>query len=122
METIACTLGGLILIVTSLALARLKSPQWLRLGEGEQAAQRQRESVQSLIRRANNAVLGVTGGLIIATGWVPHGKTWMMLWGGVIIALFVAIVLAGFDACSSLVGYKRSIPEVARRSFSREQV
>jgi hypothetical protein len=57
---------------------------------------------------------------IAGTGMLPRGNAWLLLWFAILVALLVCILLAFLDALASLAGYKRAVPEAARRSFSRK--
>jgi len=63
----------------------------------------------------------VIGAGIAASGMVPRGSAWLVLWTAILVALLVCILLAFLDALASLAGYKRAVPEAARRSFSRNR-
>ncbi|MFO1066730.1 MAG: hypothetical protein U0892_22965 [Pirellulales bacterium] len=131
MEMIACIVIGSSLILGSIALAFLRRPEWVPEGEsapiaGEAIAQC--THTQLLLRRTINLLLFLSGLMIIATGFIPHekaagvalAKTWGMLWAGVILLLLVVLVLACFEAGSTIVGYRRAIPDAALRSFRRD--
>lgn len=70
------------------------------------------------VRRCTNILLGLTGTLVFFCAFVPHGRTWMALWLLIFLALLTALLLAGLDAISSMIGYRKAIPEAARRSFA----
>lgn len=121
MEFIACLAGGIALMVCGVALFWLRPPNWQADGDlvDQQRVAIQRWSrVQTAVRWANNVLLVVIGALIACTAFVPHGRTWMLFWSGILLLLLVCILLAMIDAMSSLAGYRRALPEAARRSFS----
>ncbi|MEM7477599.1 MAG: hypothetical protein AAF483_21640 [Planctomycetota bacterium] len=103
-----------------LALARLRPPNWQADGalvDGERMAIQRWARVQQFVRILNNSLICAAGFLIAITGSVPHGKTWLWLWTAILLVLMTCIVLAMVDAISSLAGYKRALPEAARRSL-----
>ncbi len=123
METMACLVCGLGLIISGIGLRYLSPPDWQVDGE---LLEEQRRALQGWsrfqrrIRQWNNAQLGLTGACILVTAWVPHGKTWFLLWCGILLLLFSCCVLAMLDALSSVAGYRRALPEAARRSFGND--
>lgn len=124
MESIACVVGGVCLIGTGLALFWLRPPNWQSDGELADVNRKAIErwsGVQRLVRLSNNSLLILIGGLIVTTAFVPHGRVWMLLWSAILVLLLVCILLAMLDAFSSLVGYRRALPEAARRSFGNSQ-
>lgn len=121
MEFIACLAGGIALMVCGVALFWLRPPNWQSDGDlvdQHRVAIQRWARVQIAVRWANNVLLVAIGGLIAATAFVPHGRTWMLFWSGILLLLLVCILLAMIDAMSSLAGYRRALPEAARRSFS----
>ncbi len=119
-EVTACILGGVALIGCSLALTRLRPPDWQ--SDGELTAPHQRAiarwaGLQRVVRLLNNGLLGFIGAAIMATVLVPHGRAWMVLWCAILVLLLICILFAMIDACSSLAGYRRALPEAARRSL-----
>ena len=122
MELYACLLGGAALVVSGLALSRLAPPDWAadvdpEIDEGQKLARW--SAFQSRVRRSNNFLLVLIGTGIAASGMLPRGNVWLVLWFAILVALLVCILLAFLDALASLAGYKRAVPEAARRSFSR---
>ncbi|MFK7734506.1 MAG: hypothetical protein AB8B50_00660 [Pirellulaceae bacterium] len=120
MEFTACLVGGLSLIGCGIALGWLRPPNWQSDGElagNQQAAIEWWAKIQRFVRMLNNGMLILIGGLIVATAFIPHGRVWMLFWCGILVLLFGCILLAMLDAMSSLAGYKRALPEAARRTF-----
>ena len=120
MEFIACLVGGIAFIGCSFGLSRLRPPNWQADGdlvEVERAAIQWWARVQVGIRRINNSLICLVGVLIISAGCVPHGQAWVILWSAILVLLMICIMLAMVDAISSFAGYKRALPEAARRSF-----
>ncbi len=123
MELVACLVGGLCLIACGLGLFRLHPPNWQNDGDltdDHRRAIQRWSGVQRVVRAMNNSLMILIGCLIASTGFVPHGRAWMLLWGGVLVMLLVCILFAMIDAFSSLAGYRRALPEAARRSFSAD--
>ena len=124
LETAACIIGGIALIACGLGLARLRPPNWQDEGElieDEKVAILRWAKVQRFVRFLNNSIICITGLLIAVTGIVAHGQAWVILWSAILLLLMICILLAMIDAMSSLAGYKRALPEAARRSLgSRE--
>ncbi|MCA9132377.1 MAG: hypothetical protein KDA45_04460 [Planctomycetales bacterium] len=121
MEFFACVFGGLALIVCGLSLFKLRPPNWESDGDLATAPKRaiaRWSFFQRYIRYLNNSLLVVIGVGIVATAFVPHGQRWMLLWTVILVLLLVSILLALLDAMSSLAGYRRALPEAARRSLS----
>jgi hypothetical protein len=124
MEMYACLLGGAALVLSGLALSRLAPPDWAAdvdpaFDEGQSIARW--SAFQWRVRRWNNFLLVLIGTGIAASGLMPRGNEWLMLWFAILVALLVCILLAFLDALASLAGYKRAVPEAARRSFSRNR-
>ena len=124
MEMYTCLLAGAALVASGLALSRLAPPDWAadvdpELDEGKSLARW--SAFQSRVRRSNNFLLVLIGTAIAASGLLPRGNAWLVLWFAILVALLVCILLAFLDALASLSGYKRAVPEAARRSFSRKQ-
>ena len=124
MESMLCITGGLVMISGAIGLAFLRPPQWM-LGmdtstKGGQSMERV-IAFQRGVRRCTNILLALTGGLVFSSAFVPHGRSWMALWLLIFIALLAALMLAGLDAISSMVGYRKAIPEAARRSFAARE-
>jgi uncharacterized membrane protein len=122
MEMYACLLGGAALVLSGIGLSRLAPPDW---AADVDPAFDERRSIarwsvfQSRVRRFNNILLVMIGAGIAASGLIPHGNAWLVLWFAILVALLVCILLAFLDALSSLAGYRQAVPEAARRSFSR---
>ena len=128
MESIACIIAGVGLIASGLALFRLRQPNWQ--DEGDLSDQNRPaiewwSNLQSFVRNANNILLILMGLMIFASSFFPHGqgsksddRTWMFMWIAILGLVLICIFLAMVDAMSSLAGYKRALPEAARRSFS----
>ena len=124
MEIFACLIGGAALIACGMALSRLRPPDWQSDGELTEIHQRaiaRWAVLQRVVRIMNNSLLGIIGGAIMASVFVPHGRVWMLLWCAILVLLLVCILFAMIDAFSSLAGYRRALPEAARRSFGYEQ-
>ena len=124
METVLCIGGGLVMISGAIGLAFLRAPQWIFGIDTSTIGGRSMQRVvnfQSGVRRSTNILLGLTGGLVLCSAFVPHGRSWMALWLLIFLALLVTVILAGLDAISSMIGYRKSIPEVARRSFAARE-
>lgn len=122
MEIYLCLFGGTALVLSGLVLSRLAPPDWAAdvdpaLEEGQSLARW--SAFQWRVRRSNNLLLIMIGAAIAASGLLPRGNAWLMLWAAILVALLVCILLAFLDALASLAGYKRAVPEAARRSFSR---
>lgn len=120
MESIACIVGGLGLIACGLGLFRVRAPNWQddgELAEEERRAIERWSKVQRIVRYLNNSLLMAIGASIAATAFIPHGRRWALAWVAIFVALLVCILLASIDAFSSLAGYRRALPEAARRSF-----
>ncbi len=123
METIACLLGGAALMLCGLGLSRLRIPDW---SLGEDSANQAKRAVarwgkfQRIVRALNNGLLMAMGVIMAASGLVPHGSVWVVLWFSILVVLMTCILLAFLDALSSLAGYREAIPEAARRSFGRQ--
>lgn len=124
MEMYACFLAGAALVISGLGLSRLAPPDW---GADVDPAFDERKSLarwsafQWRVRRSNNFLLVLIGAAIAASGTLPRGNAWLVLWFAILVALLVCILLAFLDALASLAGYKRAVPEAARRSFSRNR-
>ncbi len=124
MELYACLLGGVALVLSGLGLSRLSPPDWgadvgPAMDEGKSLARWL--AFQRRVRRSNNFLLILIGTGIAASGTLPRGNAWLVLWFAILVALLVCILLAFLDALASLAGYKRAVPEAARRSFSRHR-
>lgn len=123
MEPWLCIAGGACLIASSFVLSRMRLPDWT--DNAEVTPQMGRSLArwsffQRIVRRCNNWLLALTGVLICLTGFVPHGRAWIMLWLSVLLLIVLVLLLAGLDALSSMASYRRAVPDVARRAF-REQ-
>ncbi len=124
MEIYACWLGGAALVLSGLALSRLAPPDWA--ADVDPAIEERQKlarwsAFQWRVRRSNNFLLIMIGACIAASGMLPRGNAWLVLWFTIMVALLVCILLAFLDALTSLAGYKRAVPEAARRSFSRNR-
>ncbi len=123
MEDIACILGGSLLILAGAALSKLRPPNWLDGGEMLEGAQRsiaRWSAVQRIVRKLNNGLLAIVGGIIVATAFIPHGRTWMLAWCVILALVMLCIFFAMIDAFSSLASYRNALPEAARRSFGEQ--
>ena len=119
-ESTACIAGGICLMICGLALFRLHPPNWQNDGElaaDQRLAIQRWGKVQRVVRFLNNSLLFVIGAAILVAGLIPHGRTWVLLWLAIFAGLLICILFASIDAFSSLAGYKRALPEAARRSF-----
>lgn len=124
MEDIACIIGGSLLVLSAFWLSRLSPPDWTESGDMSEEPQRaiaRWALVQRSVRITNNVLLAIIGGAIAASAFVPHGRTWILLWCTILAAVMLCIFLAMLDAVSSLASYRRALPEAARRSFGQEQ-
>lgn len=122
MEIVACTVGGLALIGCAIALFKMSPPDWHADGDlvdSEHRALARWARVQRTVRLANNSLLAIIGLGILASSFVPRGQMWLFLWSAILLLLLVCIGFAMLDALSSVAGYRRALPEAARRSFSR---
>ncbi len=125
MEFAACLIGGLALMVCGGALFRLRPPNWHSDGEllgAHRTVIERWGMVQRVIRLLNNSLLIVVGVMIFSTAFLAHGRLWMVMWSLILLLLLLAIVFAMVDALSSLAGYRRALPEAARRSFSNSDL
>ena len=125
MEFAACLIGGLGLMICGAALFWLRPPNWKNDGELLDIHRTVIERwalLQRIVRWLNNSLLIAIGGMIAATAFVPHGRVWMVLWSVILLLLMIAILFAMIDAFSSLAGYRRALPEAARRSFSSQDL
>ncbi|MEZ6136805.1 MAG: hypothetical protein R3C53_18065 [Pirellulaceae bacterium] len=121
MDTVACLVGGAALIACAVGLTYLRPPNWQEDGELLDEHQRAIEywaRVQRVVRQLNNGLLGIIGGAIMASVFVPRGRVWMLLWGVILVMLLICILFAMIDAFSSMASYRRALPEAARRSFA----
>ena len=124
MELILCISGGLLMMGGAIGLAFVRAPQWMLDMDTTTRGARSIKRVagfQRAVRRCINILLGMTGGVMFVCAFVPHGRTWMALWLLIFLSLLTTLVLAGLDAISSMVGYRKSIPEVARRTFAARE-
>jgi hypothetical protein len=123
MEMYTCWLAGAALVASGLGLSRLAPPNWAADVDPEFDEGKSLErwsAFQGRVRRSNNFLLVLIGTAIAASGMLPRGNAWLVLWFSILVALLVCILLAFLDALASLSGYKRAVPEAARRSFSRK--
>ena len=121
MLTVACVIGGLCLIGCGFGLSRLRPPNWEidgELAEVHHKAITRWSSFQRIVRLLNNSLIMIIGALMIASTLVPRGREWMLIWFAILVLLLICILFAMIDAFSSLAGYRRALPEAARRSFS----
>lgn len=130
MESIACIAGGICLVACGIALFRLRPPNWKNDGELVDLVNIKAiewwSTVQRLVRVANNSLMIFIGIAIASTAFIPHGaqatrdsgRAWMLAWGVILVLLLFCILFAMIDAFSSLAGYRRALPEAARRSFT----
>lgn len=123
MEPLFCFLGGLTLMGCGAGLFWMPAPVW---PESDSDAPSERNSAarwlkfQRTVRNSNNVLLILAGGAMAATGLVEHGKLWIWLWTAILLALLLCISLAMVDALASLSGYRRSLPQVARRALGND--
>lgn len=125
MEFVACLLGGIALVGCGFGLFRLRPPNWQDdgdFGEENQRMIKRWSKFQHGVRRVNNSLMILIGSLIVTTSFVPHGRAWVLLWSLILVLLLVCILMAMLDAFSSLAGYKRALPEAARRSFADHEL
>ncbi len=120
MEFVACLIGGLLLSACGVGLFAMRPPDWTV--EGPLVSQEQQAIewwfvVQRYVRWVTNCLLILIGGVISVTAFVPHGRTWMMMWAGILVLLLLCILFAMVDALGSVAGYRRAVPGAARRSF-----
>lgn len=117
---IACVVGGCGLIAFSAMLSRLRPPDWNSDGDvsdEHRSALRRWSRFQRLVRLANNALLSIIGGAIVGSAFVPRGRVWGIIWCVILALVLLTILLAMLDAFSSIAGYRRALPEAARRSM-----
>lgn len=117
---IACIVGGLVLIASGAMLSRLRPPDWS--SDGELSDEHRRPLIrwgrfQRILRLANNALVSIIGGAIVGSAFIPRGRAWGIAWCVILALVLLTIVLAMIDAFSSLAGYRRALPEAARRSM-----
>lgn len=131
MESAICLIGGGLLVICGVALFWLRPPNWQDDGDlvdYHLKAIRRWGMFQRFVRFLNNLLLVSIGVLIVTTAFIPHGpedpsrRTWMSVWSIILLMLLACIILAMVDALSSLAGYKRALPEAARRSFRSEEL
>ncbi len=123
MEFFARVLGGTALIICSISLFRVPPPNWhedASLPEHLFRSVHRWSTFQRILRRLNNGLLLLTGGGIVATAFVTHGREWMLLWTAILLLLLICILFAMIDALTTLAGYRRALPEAARRSFGKD--
>ena len=124
MELILCISGGLVMMGGAVGLAFVRPPQWMfdidASTRGAKSIQRV-AGFQRAVRRCINILLGMTGGVMFFCAFVPHGRTWMALWLLIFLSLLTTLALAALDAISSMVGYRKALPEVARRTFAARE-
>ncbi len=120
MEQIACIVGGMLLIACAYGLTRLKPPDWFAGGGEESKTLLRWSAVQRGVRNVNNAMLAVVGVAIVSTAFIQQMPIKLVVWSGVLVLLMISIVLAMADAVSSLMGYRRALPEAARKSLSKD--
>jgi len=119
-----CIVSGLGLIASSVLLSRLRVPDWSNehdVGSSSHAAAMKWSAFQRGVRKTNNVLLAGTGILICTAGLLEHGQVWMIVWLGVVLLLMIVFLLACIDAFSSMTGYRRTVPEAARRSFGDQK-
>lgn len=120
MEFFVCIAGGIALMGCGAGLFLVRAPAWPQEEsppDSDQTSETRRSKFQIAVRYLNNALLIVAGGVIFSTAFVPHGRTWMLLWAGILVLLAMCILLAIVDALTSLSGYRKALPHVARRSL-----
>lgn len=123
---VVCIVTGMALVGAGIALFRLRQPNWKDEGdlvEHHRVVIERWSLVQRYVRSINNCLLILIGGLIVATAFINRevsggGRMWGLTWIAIMVLLLGCILLAMIDALSSLAGYKRALPEAARRSFS----
>ena len=124
MESWGCIVIGMALIASSALLSRLRPPDWTKVGPvapQSDASMERWSSFQRTIRLINNLLLALIGVLIGVTGLMAHTQTWMIVWLCVLLLLMIVVLLACLDAFTSMTGYRRAVPEAARRSFGEQE-
>ena len=117
-----CIVTGTALVAVGIALFRIRQPNWKDEGdlvEHHRVAIERWSKVQLYVRSINNCLVILIGTLIFASAFLDRGrKIWGICWLVILALLMVCIILAMIDALSSFAGYRRALPEAARRSFS----
>jgi hypothetical protein len=124
MEFFACLIGGAVLIACGVGLLWVHPPNWQSDGELLELPQKsiaRWSRFQRVLRLVNNVLLILIGGSIMASAFVPHGRVWIVLWMANLLLLLLCILFAIIDAFSTLAGYRRALPEAARRSLGGER-
>ena len=125
MEPILCFTAGLVMIASAVGLAFLRAPTWTFDIDATTASGRALErlaGIQQSVRRWTNFLLGITGALVTLSAFIPRGRGWMALWCLILIALLSALMLAAVDAILSVVGYRKAVPEAARRALASRDI
>ncbi|MCA9193740.1 MAG: hypothetical protein KDB03_18335 [Planctomycetales bacterium] len=119
MELASCLIGGCALITFGLGLGRIAPPQWHADNMSDEDLKKLASwaSIQKWVRKINNMLFVIMGVAIGASPFVPKGRPWMLLWCVVLLMLLLCILLAMLDAFSSLAGYRRALPDAARKSL-----
>ncbi len=117
MNSWVCIVVGTSLITVSLLLSKLRPPEWPKDETRADVDLRRWASFQRTVRKLNNLLLALIGVLITSTGLIAQGQAWMILWLCILLLLMIVVLLACLDAFTSMTGYRRAVPEAARRSF-----
>jgi hypothetical protein len=123
MEFLACILGGAALMGCGVGLFFMRPPEW---PQDDSFSEALRKSIarwtkfQRGVRILNNGLMMTAGGIMMATGLVGHGRVWMWLWMLILLLLLMCISLALVDALTSLSGYRKALPQAAKRALGSE--
>ena len=125
MQLWACLVGGAAMVISGICLFRLRPPDWQ--SESQLAAEANRKVVarwsgfQRALRMTNNILIAIIGVAIMASPFVQPGKPWLLTWISILLLLLLCVLLAMLDAFSSLAGYRRVLPEVARQQLGNDE-
>jgi len=123
MEFLACILGGVALMGCGVGLFFMRAPEW---PQDDSSSEAMRKSItrwtkfQRGVRILNNGLMVAAGAVMVSTGVVGHGRIWMWLWMLILLLLLICISLALVDALTSLSGYRKALPQVARRALGSD--